>query len=243
MNEEVTTSAPAAEMSTIQKIIGIFSAPRQTFEAIDQKPTWVVPFLIGIVFFLIFQTLTIDIQMSERIELMEAQGRLTPEQMDAARTSMQGPVKYAGLIAGPIVWLIMLVILAAIFYVAANLMIGGDSSFKKVFAIVCWSGLVGAVSLIVITLLVLSKGTMQGIALDLTILLDTPPLGAEKSTLYRIFSKFDVFTIWQIILWIIGLSVSYKTTTKKAAVPILSLWGLWIIVSVALGPFFEQFGM
>ena len=172
-----------------------------------------------------------------------AQGRLTPEQMEAARTGMQGPAKYAGLIAGPIVWLIMLVILAAIFYVAANLMIGGDSSFKKVFAIVCWSGLVGAVSLIVITLLVLSKGTMQGIALDLTILLDTPPLGAEKSTLYRIFSKFDVFTIWQIILWIIGLSVSYKTTTKKAAVPILSLWGLWIIVSVALGPFFEQFGM
>ncbi|MFN2128518.1 MAG: YIP1 family protein [Anaerolineales bacterium] len=243
MNEEATTSTPAPEMSAMQKVIGIFTAPRQTFEAIDQKPTWVLPFLIGIVFFLIFQILTVDIQMSERMELMEAQGRLTPEQLDAARTQMQGPAKYAGLIAGPIVWLIMIVILAAIFYMTANLMIGGDSSFKKVFAIVCWSGLIGAVSLIVMTLLILSKGTMQGVALDLTIFLDTPPIGAEKSTLYRIFSKFDVFTIWQIILWIIGLSVTYKTTIKKAAVPLLSLWGVWILVSVALGPFFERLGM
>jgi hypothetical protein len=243
MNEEATASAPAPEMSAMQKVIGIFTAPRQTFEAIDQKPTWILPFLIALVFFLIFQILTVDIQMSERIELMEAQGRLTPEQLDAARTQMQGPAKYAGLIAGPIVWLIMLVIMAAIIYVASNLMIGGDSSFKKVFAIVCWTGLIGAVSLIVMTLLILSKGTMQGVALDLTIFLNTPPLGAEKSTLYRIFSKFDVFTIWQIVLWIIGISVSYKTTTKKAAVPILSLWAIWIIVSVALGPFFEQFGM
>jgi hypothetical protein len=243
MNEETKTAAPAAEMSAIQKIIGIFTSPRQTFEAIDQKPTWAVPFLIGIVFFLIFQLLTVDIQMAERLELMEAQGNLTSEQIEAARSQMQGPVKYAGFIAGPIFWLLALVIMAAIFYVAANLMIGGDSSFKKVFAIICWSGLIGAVSLIVMTLLILSKGTMQGVALDLSILLDTPPIGGEKSTLFRILSKFDVFTIWQIVLWIIGLSVTYKTTTKKSAIPVLALWAVWIIASVALGPFFEKFGM
>ena len=244
MSEEVpTNSTTENEMSAIQKIVGIFTAPTQTFEAIDQKPTWLLPFLIGIAIFMVFQTLTVDIQMSERLEMMEAQGRLTPEQMDAARTQMSGPAKYIGYIAGPIVWLIMILIMAAVFYVAANLMIGGDSSYKKVFAIVCWSGLIGSVGLIVMTLLILSKGTMQGVALDLTILLDTPPIGGEKSTLYRIFSNFNVFTIWQVVLWIIGLSVSYKTITKKAAVPILSLWGIWIVLSVALGPLFDKLGM
>jgi hypothetical protein len=244
MSEEApTTSNIATEMSAMQKIIGIFTAPRQTFEAIDQKPTWLLPFLIGIAIFMIFQTLTVEIQMAERLEMMEAQGQLTPEQMDAARTQMTGPVKYIGFIAGPIVWLIMILIMAAIFYVAANLMIGGDSSYKKVFALVCWSGLIGSVGLMVMTLLILSKGTMQGVALDLTILLETPPIGGEKSSLYRILSNLNVFTIWQIVLWIIGLSVSYKAATKKAAVPILSLWGIWIVLSVALGPFFDKFGM
>ncbi len=244
MSEETpVTSTTVPEMSAMQKIIGIFTAPRQTFEAIDQNPTWLLPFLIGIVIFLIFQTLTVDIQMSERIEIMEAQGRLSAEQLEAAKTSMTGPMKYVGFIAGPIVWLIMILIMAAIFYVASNLMIGGDSSYKKVFAIVCWSGLVGTLSLIVMTLLILSKGTMQGVALDLTILLDTPPIGGEKSALYRIFSNLNVFTIWQVVLWIIGLSVTYKATTKKAAVPILSLWGIWIVLSVVLGPFFDSMGM
>jgi hypothetical protein len=244
MSEEIPVNTDAApEMSAMQKIIGIFTSPRQTFEAIDQNPTWLLPFLIGVVVFLIFQTLTVDIQMAERMEMMEAQGQLSAEQLEAARTQMSGPMKYAGLIFGPIFWLIMILVMAAIFYVAANLMIGGDSSYKKVFAIICWSGLVGTLSLIVMTLLIISKGTMQGVALDLTVFLDTPPIGGEKSALYRIFSNLNVFTIWNVVLWIIGLSVSYKAPTKKAAIPILSLWGIWIVLSVVLGPWFDKLGM
>jgi hypothetical protein len=227
----------------MQKIIGIYSAPRRTFEAIDQNPTWFLPFIIGVVFFLIFQFLTVDLQMDYRMEMMEARGDIPQEQMDVAKAQMQGPVKYIGFVAGPIVWLIMILIIAALFYVAGNLMIGGDTSFKKVFAIVAWTGLIGVISFIIMTLLILSKGTMHGVALDLSILLDTPAIGEDKSTLYRILSKFDVFVIWEIVLYIIGMSVTYKATVKKAAVPILSLWALWIIVSVAFGGFFEQLGM
>lgn len=240
MSEETTTTG---EMSTMQKIVGIYSAPRRTFEAIDQNPTWFLPFIIGVVFFLIFQFLTVDLQMDYRMEMMEARGDIPQEQMDVAKAQMQGPVKYIGFVAGPIVWLIMILIIAALFYVAGNLMIGGDTSFKKVFAIVAWTGLIGVISFIIMTLLILSKGTMHGVALDLSILLDTPAIGEDKSTLYRILSKFDVFVIWEIVLYIIGMSVTYKATVKKAAVPILSLWALWIIVSVAFGGFFEQLGM
>jgi hypothetical protein len=240
MSEETTA---AGGMSTMQKIIGIYSAPRRTFEAIDQNPTWFLPFIIGVVFFLIFQFLTVDLQMDYRMEMMEARGDIPQEQMDVAKAQMQGPVKYIGFVAGPIVWLIMILIIAALFYVAGNLMIGGDTSFKKVFAIVAWTGLIGVISFIIMTLLILSKGTMHGVALDLSILLDTPAIGEDKSTLYRILSKFDVFVIWEIVLYIIGMSVTYKATVKKAAVPILSLWALWIIVSVAFGGFFEQLGM
>ncbi len=240
MSEETTTTG---EMSTMQKIVGIYSAPRRTFEAIDQNPTWFLPFITGVVFFLIFQFLTVDLQMDYRMEMMEARGDIPQEQMDVAKAQMQGPVKYIGFVAGPIVWLIMILIIAALFYVAGNLMIGGDTSFKKVFAIVAWTGLIGVISFIIMTLLILSKGTMHGVALDLSILLDTPAIGEDKSTLYRILSKFDVFVIWEIVLYIIGMSVTYKATVKKAAVPILSLWALWIIVSVAFGGFFEQLGM
>ena len=199
MSEETTTTG---EMSTIQKIIGIYTAPRQTFEAIDQNPTWFVPVIIGVVFFLIFQFLTIDIQMDYRVEMMSAR-EMSQEQLDMAESQMQGPLKYIGFIVGPVFWLILLVIIAALFYMAGNLMIGGDTSFKKIFAIVAWTGLIGVVSFIIMTLLILSKGTMHGVALDLSILLDTPAIGEEKSVLYRLLSKFDIFVIWEMILYII----------------------------------------
>ena len=239
MSEETTTTG---EMSTMQKIIGIYTAPRQTFEAIDQNPTWFVPFIIGVVFFLIFQFLTIDIQMDYRVEMMSAR-EMSQEQLDMAESQMQGPFKYIGFIIGPVFWLIMLVIIAALFYMAGNLMIGGDTSFKKVFAVVAWTALIGVVSFIIMTLLILSKGTMHGVALDLSILLDTPAIGEEKSVLYRLLSKFDIFVIWEMILYIIGLSVTYKSTVQKAAVPILGLWAIWIIISVAFGGVFESLGM
>lgn len=247
MSEEITNpgveQSATNQMSTMQKIIGIFTAPRRTFEAIDQNPTWFLPFLIGVIFFLIFQLLTMDIQTDYRMEILEARDDIPAEAVDAARAQMQGPIKYVGLIAGPIVMLIMIVIIAALVYVAGNLMIGGDTTFKHIFAIVNWAGLVGVISLIIMTLLILSKGTMHGVALDLSILMETPAIGEEKTILYRILSKFDIFVIWQVVLYIIGLSVAYKSSVQKAAVPILTLWGIWIIVSVAFGGFFEQFGM
>jgi hypothetical protein len=247
MSEEVSTpsteTSSVNEMSTMQKIIGIFTAPRVTFEAIDKNPTWFLPFAIGVVFFLVFQFLTMDIQTNYRLEMLEARGDIPAEAMEAARAQMQGPIKYIGFVAGPIVMLIMVVIIAALFYVAGNLMIGGDTTFKHIFAVVNWTGLIGCVSLIIMTLLIVSKGSMHGVALDLSVLLDTPAIGEEKSTLYRILSKFDIFVIWQIVVYIIGMSVAYKSTVQKAAVPILSLWGLWIIISVAFSGFFERFGM
>ena len=141
------------------------------------------------------------------------------EQVDAARSQMQGPMKYLGFVFGPIAILIMWTIFAACFLLFGNWMTGGESSFKKVFSIVAWSSLVGNLSLILLTFLIISKGTMHGVAMDLSLLFPTPAIGADPGLFYLILSKIDFFVIWQIILWIIGLSVTYNTTTKKAAVP------------------------
>jgi hypothetical protein len=228
MTEEATKSN---EMSVTNKIVGIFTSPREAFVSINQNPSWLIPFIIGLVFFFIFQYATIDIQMSDQIAKIEARD-LPAEQVDAARSQMQGPIKYLGFVFGPIAIIIIWAIYAGCFLLLGNWMIGGDTNFKKMFSIVSWSSLVGIISLILITYLAVSKGTMHGIAMDLSLLLPTPAIGAEPGLLYLILSKMDFFVIWQVILWIIGLSVTYNTTTKKAAPPILILWGLWIVVSV-----------
>lgn len=229
MTEE---TAETKEIGTMGRIVGILTAPRETLESINQKPNWIVPFLIGLICFLIFQFSTMDIQTQYQIAKLEARD-LPTEQVELAKTQMQGPMKYLGVIIGPIAMLVVWSIMAGAFLLVGNWMIGGETSFKKLFSMVAWVSLVGCISLLLLTFLITSKGTVHGVALDLSVLLTTPPIGEETSLLYKIFSKIDLFVIWQVVLWIIGMSVAYKTTTQKATVPILSLWGLWIVVSIA----------
>jgi len=229
MTEEESTKTN--EMSVVNKIIGIFTSPREALVSVNQNPSWVIPFLIGLLFFLIFQYATVDIQMADQMAKIEARD-LPAAQLEAARGQMQGFGKYLGFIIGPIAILIIWVIFAACFLLLGNLMIGGETSFKKIFSMVAWTSLIGNLSLVLLIFLITSKGTTHGVAMDLSLLLTTPAVGAEPGLLYLVLSKIDFFVIWQVILWIIGLSIAYNTTTNKAVAPILTLWGLWIAISV-----------
>ena len=115
----------------------------------------------------------------------------------------------------------------------------GDTTFKKIFSAVAWSSLIGLVGTILKTLLILSRGSTQGVATSLAILLPTPGLGQSKSVTYRLLERFDLFTVWTLFLWIIALAVLNRFSAKKSAILIGSLWAVYIVLIVALGDLFS----
>jgi hypothetical protein len=232
------------EMGVLGKIFSIFVSPTDTFRSLDQKPTWLTPFLILIVAITAAQFITLDIQLSDRLAMMEAQN-VPEERLEAAQTQLQGPLRYIGIVLTPIVIPVMWAILGGILLLTANMMIGRaeEVNFKKIFSLIAWSSLVSVLGIILATYITLSKGTAYGVGTDLTPLIGTPPMGEPKSLLYRLLSKLDIFTIWQLFLWTLGLSVVYKVTAKQAAVPVVTLWVIWIVVSVALGPMVDKLGL
>ncbi|MFO7889643.1 MAG: Yip1 family protein [bacterium] len=221
-------------MNVFEKIVGIFSSPKETFVAINEKPTWLIPFIIIVIVATVSQFLLMDITFSDQIEAMKARG-MNSEQIQAAQKSMQGPIKYIGFIAAPIFILLAWLILSGIFLFTGNTIMGGRAQFKNVLAVVSWSGLIGIVQSALQTYLVISNGTSFGVTTSLAILLPTPQLGEDKTVLYRLLSRFDIFTFWTLILWIIGLAVVYKFSTKKSATMVLSLWAIYIVLVVAIG--------
>lgn len=226
----------------MQTLINIFTAPTKAFESLNEKPTWVFPLILMIVVIVGFQFLTLEITGEYQLAVMEARD-MPQAQVDAVRQQMSGPFKYMGMIGAaifiPIAWLV----LAGILLGASKITIPEGVNYKKALSIISWSSLVGIVSTVLVLILVLSKGTMHGVALDLSAILTTPALGEPTPILNRIFSKIDPFTFWQLALWAIGLKVMGKTTINKAAIPVAVLWIIWVILSVSLGGFFEQFGM
>jgi hypothetical protein len=235
-----TEQSSGKEMGALSRIVGIFTSPRETFESIDRKPTWLVPFLIIVILMVVRQFLIMDIGIQDQLAMMEARD-VPAERIEMARTQAAGPLKYLSIGFIPVVILIVWVVLAGIFLFVGNTVMGGESKFKKVFSVMAWSSLIGLVGEVLKTFLIMSKGTAQGVVTSLAILLPTPQAGQTPSVLYRLLSRFDVFTIWTMAIWIIGMAVIFRFTTKKSATLVLSLWAIYIILAVALGGLFSSF--
>ena len=233
MNGEETKKPMGEE----NQIFNIFTSPREVCESINERPTWLIPYIIIVYFFLHMMFMTLDIQMSDQMAGLEASD-MTEQQIEGAKSLMQkGPMRYVGfvimLVIRPIFMLGVNALFAACVLLAANLMIGGQEvGFKKIFSLLMWTALVGVIGLFITTFLAILKGTMAGVSMDLSILLPVVPAGESKSLIHHLLARFDLFVFWQLILWIIGLSVMYKTTIQKAVAPVLTLWVIWVIVAV-----------
>lgn len=228
-------------MNESGRVIGIFTSPGETFESLNRKPTWIVPFVIVVLFGLIFGYLSADIGFKDRIALMEAQGR-SSEEIEKTQSFMSGSLKYLGVIILPVGVLISWSILAGVMLIGCNSFMGGEAKFKKVFSIVAWSYLIMELGGILKSFLILSKGTTHGVTTSLAILVPLPELGEKSSLIFRFLSRLDLFTVWQLVLWIIGLSVVYRLPKEKSATFVLSLWGLYIVVTVLLGGLIPFYG-
>jgi len=231
------SAEPKKEMGIFEKIVGIFVSPKETFEALDRKPSWLVPFIITAVMTLGMTILVRDIGMQDLIAKYQARD-MPQEVIDRIVSQSQGVGKYIQMVLIPVATLAIWAIFAAVMLFCGNTLLGGSAKFKKIFSMISWSSLVGCLSIIVSTVIILTKGTTQGVTTSLAVLMPVPALADKPSFLYRLLSKFDLFTIWSLVLWIIGLAVIYKFSTKKTAGLVIALWAVWIVVSIAFGSAF-----
>ena len=222
--------------------MGIYFSPRKTFEYLRGKPKWLVPFILICLVALVSNFLARDIAIKERIESVQMSERLTEEQKDQyleqIEASTSGWQAYIQWVATPIVILIILAAVAGLFLFFGNLLFGGQASFRQMLSVYTHSGLVSVPAAIIKVPIMLAQGTTK-VQTSLAVVLSAD---AEGTFLFRLLSKFDLFSIWEVILLIIGVSVVYRFTSGKSSTMVLIIWALWIIVSVTLGGFFRGLG-
>ncbi|HDL18077.1 MAG TPA: YIP1 family protein [Bacteroidetes bacterium] len=227
MNRE---TAEPKEKNFLAKWIGIYFSPSETFASIERKPDWVLPLLITALVSIAVIFIIAPVLHDSQIQAMMDRG-MSEDQAYQAMDRMS-IFKYLTPVFGGIGVFIAAFVLSGIFYLVFNFFLGGESSYKKVLSVYSYTGLaVGIVGTIVRVPLVLAKGTMKvqtGLAAFL-------PQDMQGRFLYKLFAKFDIFTIWEIVLLIIGLSVIYKFSKGKSASGIIALWLIWIVISILLG--------
>lgn len=220
-------------MSGFQRVWGTFFEPSKVFASLSQKPSWLLPVIILIVLVMVTSIVTRPLQIQEQVHRIEENERLSPEQKEQfseiVRERANQPVwKAVGYIMPVVGVFIYVMLLTAIWYFGGNVLLGGNTTFKKVLSIFSYSTLVAIPGTIVKVPLMLAKKSVH-VQTSLAALL---PSGSDDSVLFKILAKFDIFTIWQYVLVAMGLAIIYKFTVKKSAGLVIAFFGIWIIISV-----------
>ncbi len=240
-NGTVGTAVMSSAKSSLERIIGVFTNPRETLEDVAARPSFWIPVLALIVVVTLNGVLMTDINMEYGLEKMRNMSFIPPEAMAKAEEDMQqalnSPWRFARALWGPVIFGAVWVITAAIFMFGGNVVMGGEAKFKTVFSVTAWAGLIWVLEVIVKTPLMLSQRTPE-IYMSLATL-----LGGDDNTtfFYRLLNRFDIFTMWQLFVYTLGVAVIYKFSNGKAATVVVGTWVVYSIIYLTIAQLFGGF--
>jgi hypothetical protein len=237
-----TSTEGQEELGFLGRFVNIFANPRKAFESIDRRPTWLWPLLIVVLLTAITTQIMFPVIMQAQMDRIRNNPNIPPEQLQAIeqQLSQAGAVqRITALVAQVVTTPLIYLIFAAIFYFVGSVLLGGDTTYKKVFAVFSWSSCISVLAIIVVMPLKMVKKSLT-VSLSPALLL---PGDSAGSKLHTLLSNFDFFTIWYLLVFAIGFSIIYKFSKAKAFTAVGILWAIWIAISVAFSGMLSQFGL
>ena len=225
------------QMNSFQRVIGVFTEPTKTFEAINKKPDWLAPLIIVMIITMLFTYFTMpyimDEKMAEQQEQLAKKG-LTQEQIDRAQEIGKtiGPI--IGIVGGAIGVVIVILVTVLILRFIGNVILSGKGAFENLFAVYTYTALVGTLGLLIKLPLVFSQETYD-VHFSVASFLSTEQ---SKTFLYNFLKMFEFFSIWQYILVAIGFAVVYRFSLKKAGWAVAIVFLIYSIIAALLASSF-----
>lgn len=238
-----SATLPSAETperaNSFGRVFGVLFSPKETFQSIARKPTWLVPILVLCVAELLLVGIyghragwrgMIEKQMSSQSRFQELPAAQRERQIEMA-TKVTSYAVYIEVVIGPFA---AVALFAAIFWLIFNMMIGAKFGFKTSMGVVAYSLVPAVISTLLGVLILFLKDPST---LDLQHLVASNagaylPDSAPK-WLAAGLRMVDLFLFWEIILMAFGYSAAApkKISFGKAFAGIFSLW-LFVLLIV-----------
>jgi hypothetical protein len=219
------------------RVIGVLISPDKTFRSIAERPTWVVPLLLVVAL-----SLSVGFAMQGRVDetamVKHNLDKFGVEVSDAQMEEMKSDLadksttrKTLEMGLGTLLAAGGYFLLAALFLVAFRLA-GAEIDFFRSLAVTVHGLLPAGVAALLNLPLVLSRSeispeeAMRGGVLTSSL----RPLAPEESpVLASLLGSLDFFTIWSVVLLILGFRAVARVSTQTSATIVLILWGLWVL--------------
>jgi len=144
--------------------------------------------------------------------------------LERMERSVGSPSRYLIGTATVIIWY---AVLGGIVMFFGAFILSGQATYKETLAVVLYAHLVGIAEMILKIPLMLQTGTTR-VETGLALLL---PGSLDGTLIYRFFHRLDFFSMWKILLVIIGVALIYKVEEKRARVV---LFGAWVLAMFLL---------
>ena len=235
-NTTAMTGAPAAPLSLPARFIGIITGPKETFQSVAAHPRWFGILAICTVLIAVCAALPMttdagkEATLRQQVEGMESFGMtVSDQQYEGMRRGMAfAPYTTAGavLVFTPI----MTLAFAGIMYLVFNVMMGGDATFKQLFAVFAHASIISALAQLFTGPLNYFRGAVTS-ATNLAVLL---PMVDPKSFAGRVLAMTDLFLIWYLLILAIGLAVLYRRKTQPIALTLYGVYAAGVLVIAAV---------
>jgi len=246
--------APGPEMSTLERLTGVFFSPGKTFASIGRKPgwDWLVP--VGIMLalivtsvFLINPKLDTDEAVKQALQKIEQNPNIPSDQRAKIEERIRGNFETvkspkALLFAVPFV-LITLFFVPAVYHGVAAAM-GGSTRYMTVVAGYVWAQLPQVLKGLLGFLVAIPRDRIDLKEAETIVKSSVGAFLDPQTTsapLRACATQIDLFEIWGIVLGTIMLSRCTRLSKNAAAITVVSLWIVWTLLKVggaALGAAF-----
>lgn len=224
----------------------LYIEPTAAFRGIAARPAFVAAFvaliLVNVAFTFVWLKKADPAELA-RTQMEEAGvfDRFPPEQHAKI---VERQVRLFPIFAwlGPLVFApIAFVALAAVFLFIYRFFYESETTFPQSMAVVAWSLLAVALVSTPLTLLVLAlKGEWS--VDPRTVIQANPAALIDKTAVpkpvHALLDAFDLFSLWTLFLLAAGYAAAARRSVGSAAVGVLVLWGIYVLMKVALAAVF-----
>jgi len=237
-----TNPVPEAQVPVnhFGRLFGVLFNPKETFEAIARRPSWVAPVILltvlNVAVIVVFtQRVGWERFMRQQLEHSPRAEQMTPQEREHAigrgTQFAQGVAFVASVVAYPVV----VAVIAGVLMLAFNLIAGAEVRYSMAAGVASHAmmpfTIISALAIVVLCLKdpdTINLGNLVGSNVGALLASDTPPW------LMKLGASLDLFSFWAIALLAVGFSAanSKKIPVGRALGVVIVLWAAYVFVKV-----------
>ena len=203
------------------RIVRVFVAPGELFDALRERPVWLDALLVTIVVALLIQ-FVLPVEIFREAVMSGLPSDASPEQIEATENSIP-TLRVIAWISTVIMPPLLFALIAGALKLLYSVLLGGAGTFKQLFSATAHAQIVNAVGGLLVLPLILTTGDpRQALSLQLLVPME------REGWLFGFLNGLNFFGMWTMI--VLGIAVSRIYPKVSAASAIGVLMGAYVVL-------------